>query len=388
MSNILKENKKSMKEYKNERQSNFELLRIIAMIMIVAHHLTIHCFAVQLGDKSLYALGESFNKAIFFKKLLLPQLFMTGGKIANIIFVLITGYFLIDRKINITKQIKKIFSQLAFVVPIIVFVSFLFYRYHSNTFIGIQNFNILNSDYWFIGYYIGIISIAYIFLNKFLNKLKKKEYDILLAIMLSILSIAFLRNSISDINPNILTLFVGIFIYSLGGYIRLYSPFKNIRTIILFFIIIISIIALCINNYNNTLVNINIAQSNNMQGIYQSLIGYSEYSIFCLLIGISTFEIFRRIKMKNIRIINYISSSTFMIYLLHDNDFFRNVWRETNWIEVYYNNSVKFIFLYLMWLAIIFGIGILIYTIYYLILKLINTKFVLKTIFYNTAEDL
>ncbi len=388
MSNILKENKKSMKEYKNERQSNFELLRIIAMIMIVAHHLTIHCFAVQLGDKSLYALGESFNKAIFFKKLLLPQLFMTGGKIANIIFVLITGYFLIDRKINITKQIKKIFSQLAFVVPIIVFVSFLFYRYHSNTFIGIQNFNILNSDYWFIGYYIGIISIAYIFLNKFLNKLKKKEYDILLAIMFSILSIAFLRNSISDISPNILTLFVGIFIYSLGGYIRLYSPFKNIRTIILFFIIIISIIALCINNYNNTLVNINIAQSNNMQGIYQSLIGYSEYSIFCLLIGISTFEIFRRIKMKNIRIINYISSSTFMIYLLHDNDFFRNVWRETNWIEVYYNNSVKFIFLYLMWLAIIFGIGILIYTIYYLILKLINTKFVLKTIFYNTAEDL
>ena len=313
---------------------------------------------------------------------------MTGGKIANIIFVLITGYFLIDRKINITKQIKKIFSQLAFVVPIIVFVSFLFYRYHSNTFIGIQNFNILNSDYWFIGYYIGIISIAYIFLNKFLNKLKKKEYDILLAIMFSILSIAFLRNSISDINPNILTLFVGIFIYSLGGYIRLYSPFKNIRTIIQFFIIIISIIALCINNYNNTLVNINIAHSNNMQGIYQSLIGYSEYSIFCLLIGISTFEIFRRIKMKNIRIINYISSSTFMIYLLHDNDFFRNVWRETNWIEVYYNNSVKFIFLYLMWLAIIFGIGILIYTIYYLILKLINTKFVLKTIFYNTAEDL
>ena len=388
MSNILKENKKSMKENKNERQSNFELLRIIAMIMIVAHHLTIHCFAVQLGDKSLYALDESFNKAIFFKKLLLPQLFMTGGKIANIIFVLITGYFLIDQKINITKQIKKIFSQLAFVVPIIVFVSFLFYRYHSNTFIGIQNLNILNSDYWFIGYYIGIISIAYIFLNKFLNKLKKKEYDILLAIMFSILSIAFLRNSISDISPNILTLFVGIFIYSLGGYIRLYSPFKNIRTIILFFIIIISIIALCINNYNNTLVNINIAQSNNMQGIYQSLIGYSEYSIFCLLIGISTFEIFRRIKMKNIRIINYISSSTFMIYLLHDNDFFRNVWRETNWIEVYYNNSVKFIFLYLMWLAIIFGIGILIYTIYYLILKLINTKFVLKTIFYNTSEDL
>ena len=92
--------------------------------------------------------------------------------------------------------------------------------------------------------------------------------------------------------------------------------------------------------------------------------------------------------MKKIRIINYISSSTFMIYLLHDNDFFRNVLRETNWIEIYYNSIIKYISLYLMWIAIIFGIGILLYTIYYLILKVINTKFVLRSLFNNTSKDL
>ena len=74
---------------KNTRKSNFELLRIIAMIMIILHHITIHCVNVQLGDKSLYALGEYFNKTVFIKRLLIPQLFMPAGKIGNIIFILI-----------------------------------------------------------------------------------------------------------------------------------------------------------------------------------------------------------------------------------------------------------------------------------------------------------
>ena len=373
---------------KNTRKSNFELLRILAMIMIILHHITIHCVNVQLGDKSLYALGEYFNKTVFFKRLLIPQLFMPAGKIGNIIFILIAGYFLIDKQVNVTKQIKKIFSQLVFVVPIVVLGSLLFYKFHSKTFIGIQNLNIFNNDYWFIGYYIGIIVIAKLFLNKYLNRLEKKEYITFLAIMFSIISIAFLRSIISEISSSILTLFVGVFIYSLGGYIRLYNPFEKIRIPILFFIIIISATGFIINNYNNTLINIIIAKNNNAPGMYQSLMGYTEYSIFCLLIGLSLFEIFRRINMKNVKAINYISSSTFMIYLLHDNDFIRNIWKETNWIEICSNNYSKFIGLYFIWLAAIFVIGILIYTFYTLFLKLLKHKFASRIIFKNTSKDL
>lgn len=370
---------------KNLRKSNFEILRIIAMLMIVVHHITIHCFKVQLEDKSLYALGESFNQICFFKKLLLPQLFMATGKIGNIIFILITGYFLIDRKINITKQIKKIISQLVFVVPIVVVGSIFYYKFHSHNFLGIINFDIFNFDYWFIGYYLGIIAIAYVFLNKYLNRLDKNEYLVFLAIMFSVISIAFLRNAISGISPNLLSLITGIFIYSLGGFIRLYNPFNNLRTIILFLAIFLSILGICINNYTNTVVNINEAIRNNAQGMYQSLNSYGEYSIFCLLIGVALFEIFRRIKMNNISFINYISSSTFMIYLIHDNAFVRNIWLEKNWIDICYYSFGKFIVWYLVWVCIIFASGILIYTLYCLLLKIMKFKALLKIIF-NTIN--
>ncbi len=370
-----------MENKNNIRKSNIELLRILAIIMIIAHHITCHCFKVQLEDKSFTALGEFFNNAVFVKKLLLPQLFMPAGKIGNIIFILITGYFLIDRKIDIIKQIKKLFSQLIFVVPIIVLGSFLYYKIHSNTFTGIQTFEIFNSDFWFIGLYIGIIVIAHLFLNSFLNKLSKKEYISFLLIMFSIISIEFLRIIISDISIYLLTLLAGIFVYSLGGYIRLYNPFKNIRTIIIVLIIIISIFAICINNYNNAIVNINSAIEKNAEGMYHSLMAYTEFNVFCILIGVSLFELFSRIKMPSIKVINYVSSATFIIYLIHDNNFFRSIWKETNWIAICYNDYFKFILLYIKWICLIFVLGIILYTLYCLLLRIIHSKFISKIIF-------
>ena len=56
----------------NIRKSNFELLRILAMI--IAHHITIHCFRIQLEDKNLYPLGVCFNKLFFSKESLFSTL--------------------------------------------------------------------------------------------------------------------------------------------------------------------------------------------------------------------------------------------------------------------------------------------------------------------------
>ena len=363
------------------RKSNFELLRILAMIMIIVHHLTCHSFKIQLEQSILK--GEYFNKAIFFKRLLLPQFFMATGKIGNIIFILISGYFLINKKINIVKQIKKILSQLLFVTVLVVLGSFLYYKYHSPDFKGIQSFELFHTEYWFIGYYLGIIIIAKFFLNNFLNKLKKNEYIELLLAMLAIASISFLRTSISDISSNFITLFVGVFVYALGGFIRLYNPFKNVRVIVLLFMIIISITAICINNYNITLSNINDIKIR----MNQEMNHYDEYNIFCLLIGVSIFEIFRRLEMKNNRVINYIASATLTTYLLHDNDFIRNVWRERDWIAVCYDHFGEFIRLYFVWVYLIFMIGVMMYTVYYGLAMMIHTKFLKRIIFKNLDRE-
>lgn len=120
-----------MKQY-NSRLSNIEMLRILAMIMIIAHHLTYHCFRFQLEDRTMFALGEFFNKSIFYKKLLFHQFFMASGKIGNDIFFLISGYFLINREIDLIKTIRKVLSQLAFTILVLVILSYIYiYIYKS-----------------------------------------------------------------------------------------------------------------------------------------------------------------------------------------------------------------------------------------------------------------
>lgn len=381
----MKNNKTAILE--NTRQSNFELLRILAMIMIILHHIAYHCIKIQLEDKSLYALGECFNQAVFFKRLLLPQILISAGKIGNIAFVLIAGYFLINKDINITKQIKKIVSQLLFTVPILVLCSYLCYKYCFNSFTGIQDLNLINNGYWFVGYYIGIIIISYFFLNGFIKKLTQKDYLKVLCAMFVITMIAFLRNIISDVSEGLITLFVGVFIYALGGYIRLHNPFKYVRTFIFVIVIIISLTAICVSYYNNTLVKIVAVNNTHAQGMYQQINGLGEYGFFNLLIGVSLFEIFKRIKIKTSKAINYVASSTFIIYLCHDNDFIRSLWKKTNWVKNLYYDFSKFLILCFVWVMLIFIFGVLIYTSYCGFLKIIHSKPIKKWLFYPSNKE-
>lgn len=67
---------------KKKRNSNIELLRIIAMFLIVMHHYSIHGF-----DTS--ALQEMPDR-------LVVDWFMAGGKVGVVIFVLISAYFMVN----------------------------------------------------------------------------------------------------------------------------------------------------------------------------------------------------------------------------------------------------------------------------------------------------
>ena len=68
-----------------ERNSSFELLRIIAMIMIIFHHLEVYG-------------GFKFDPSNVTIPRLWCDFIVKGGKIGVNIFVLISGYFLIDNE--------------------------------------------------------------------------------------------------------------------------------------------------------------------------------------------------------------------------------------------------------------------------------------------------
>ncbi|MGL4862403.1 MAG: acyltransferase family protein [Cetobacterium sp.] len=79
-----------------ERSSNFELLRIFAMVLIVTHHYSIH------GN-------WEFNEVISMSKLYI-QFLSIGGKLGVNLFIMITGYFMCDSNYRV-QTIKKIAIQ-------------------------------------------------------------------------------------------------------------------------------------------------------------------------------------------------------------------------------------------------------------------------------------
>ncbi len=69
-----------------QRNSNIEMLRIIEMFMIVAHHCSIH------------GLGRS--EVLSLKNQIALDLLGGWGKLGVVLFVLISGYYLCEKVIN------------------------------------------------------------------------------------------------------------------------------------------------------------------------------------------------------------------------------------------------------------------------------------------------
>ncbi len=83
------------------RQSNIELLRIIAMFLIIAHHYAIHS-------------GFNFSTTAITINRLWVQFLQIGGKIGVNVFILIFGYFLIYSKTIKTTKILKLWGTVLF----------------------------------------------------------------------------------------------------------------------------------------------------------------------------------------------------------------------------------------------------------------------------------
>ena len=86
-----------MVKNKKIRSTNIEILRIVAMLMIVIFHIVCHCISVQLvgGDSVIKIGNDLFNNPVFSKRLFLLDAIMTWGTTGNALFVLISGYFLV-----------------------------------------------------------------------------------------------------------------------------------------------------------------------------------------------------------------------------------------------------------------------------------------------------
>ena len=290
-------NDKKCDTYVNKRFANFEVLRIIAMLLIVLHHFCYH--GVFVHNIQFY--GSTISDLNKF----LLMLYMPSGKIGVDIFILISGYFLINSRFKL-KHFCKIYIQMLFCSLVFLVFAYFYGSHHiSGSILNCSLFPIGGNAYWFISAYV-VLYMFVDYINKLLLSLSKREFNIFLSIMFIIWSIipTFVHTkSLFYYAP--ISWF--LFMYSLGAYIKQFDLRLKPKNCIIVFLL--CSIVLCL------MYSYNILQNNMVPKVYMRDMN----DTFVVLISFSIFLFMKDIKIKNTKIISYISSSVFGVYLIHEN---------------------------------------------------------------------
>ena len=353
-----------------KRESNFELLRILAMILIVIFHVQVRGPHKHLND-GLFALP------ILYKRLYILEFGVPLGMIGNSLFLMISGYFMANTaNINLGKISKKLLFQVGFATLVLTSASTIFITWfkHNIGSIVTVGLDLFTDEWWFIGYYLLVIVIA-CFLNRYLSNIDKVNYGAFLITIFAIVQFQWSAYIAEGIAPGLRTLLIGIFYFYLGGYIKKYNPFKSVKFYYIFLIILVTYIFRFMTSYNTTSMNIEQYISNgSTEAFAQTIHGYSNFETSVVILTICVFELFNRLKLPHSKIINFIGSSTLMIYFIHDNDFTISLYNDDNWMEALSEGAVPYL---LKWFAIsaqLFIAGIIAYSIYYLLSLLIKKQ--------------
>lgn len=287
------------------RNSNLELLRIITMIIIVAHHYALHGFYLDE------------IKSVFFNKYVLDFLSL-GGKLGVCIFIFISGYFMVNSKFTI-KKLWKLIGQVFF-YSFGITVVFLTALKPLNP-IDIKTiiksiFPISYSVYWFMTSFVMLMIISP-YLNKFIHNLTRIELRNFIVLMIFLWSI-FATFTKADLAFNNLGWF--IVLYCISAYIRLYVKFdeKNIyiNKIVLLGSMLLLILSSVAMNYLGSVTGV-------MLFIENSRYFSNMNSIIVLVLSISIFMFFCSKKSYNNNFVNELAKYTLGVYLIHDNWIFR-----------------------------------------------------------------
>lgn len=265
------------------RQSNFEILRIIAMffvLMVHANYMSINPPTAEEIDNDILA---SATRAA------LESISLLGVNL----FVMISGWFSI--KATVRGLSGLLFQVFYFGIGILLFL----------TIIGMEEFTIgrvyqivmLHKSGWFVMSYLILYLLAPV-LNKFSEYASKKEFTATLASYFAMLIIWGCIDWAEEIGMGYSALsMVGI--YLLARYARKYIDFTFGGRLFFICWILNTILYLFVLRYNIPIV---------VKSYDNPLIISGAFGLFFY---------FRHLNVKTSGVVNYVARSTFAVYLLH-----------------------------------------------------------------------
>lgn len=330
----------------NSRDSNIELLRIIAMAMIIMGHFISH--------------GEIFkNSANNMSNLLIGGVIRPGGKIGFDCFIIITAWFCTGKTFKGSKYINIALEVIFYNILGMFFTTVL-----NNGIIEpvtVRNwlgciFPISGISHGFAIYYM-IFLMTLPLLNVISEKMSKRNIQAIIVLMFvmqiwsKIFSVIIDYSTFVDLDNGMFTFFI---LYFAVVYIKKW-PLKIIdrRPILLLIFVLIWLF-----NASFNILSV-IYPDFDLFSLSLNVINH-EVSPLNMIAGFCMFFIFKDISIKNNNIINFIASHTFGILLLHDHNYFRYViWKRVFFAEKFYNVNAGILICYTIAVVlVIFAVGI------------------------------
>lgn len=296
------------------------------MLLIIAHH-----YVVNSG------VTEFFDFSNITKNMILLQCIGAFGKTIINCFILITGYFSIKGRFSFKKVIR-LYLEIKF-YKIVIYTIFIALGLDAFSIKGFIKaiFNVI------YGVNIGFPATLFLlylltpFINILIMKLNKKQYSVLLGILLFYFTIIS-TFSLTNNTFNEITWY--IVVYLIGAFIRLYpnkydknTKMWSTSTIICIIISISSIIGIDIINHK---FNVTFSPYYFVENAHKLL---------AVLTSISLFMMFKNITIKYNKLINIIASTTFGVLLIHTNgDIMRNwLWQDFFNVKGQYSSNSLYI---------------------------------------------
>jgi surface polysaccharide O-acyltransferase-like enzyme len=280
-----------------KRNSSLELLRIVSMILIVAHHYVVH--------------GGVYTSTNNPTNELIVQFLLYGGKLGVMIFIIITGYFLIDSSFSF-KRLVRLYLQVIF-YSITLTILFTYIQVPYVPVVSLKDFYqlffpVVYQPYWFFTSY----AVLFLFtpaINAIIKNLDNKNVLFYLGISFLFFTLlpTFLSKNIAFDHTSRF-----MFYYSIGAIIKRFE--KSIPGHALIY----SLLAILV--YVGTIVYIHGTDGNVGQ--------WSGLDSFAMIMT-GLLSVIGAIKVSfHSSILNWVASTTFGVYLLHDNIYLRPyIWR-------------------------------------------------------------
>ncbi len=317
---------------KKERNIGLDILRILSMFLITARH--------YIGYSEVAGiLGFSVNG------ILVNALSPFCVTAANI-FVLISGYFLVNSTFK-WNRIIKIWAETFFYSVVFFVVGF----FLNGGDFSVSNlifafFPFISRHYWFSVAYIALICVSP-FLNKMIKSITEKEHRLLVVgggILLSgwTTIVYFSQGVVTGGNRGLLWF---IYLYIIGAYINIYREKVKLNGIrigatILSFVVLLG--------YNFLLPKFPFLKNFPIN---------TDDSLFSLILSVALFVLFLGVKINSKTIRNIIvafATSSFGVYLIQENCMIRYyLWKDTVNASEYADSWLLFLVLILCFICLL-----------------------------------